>query len=130
MLRYIMLLMLIAALMVWISPPAVAGQIPTRGHISKTDASVTAVKVEAFQNCTLEQVNIWNCKPTNAVMNVKHVYTLGTTTVTNTLTSITGNTSGKGSATYTNVYLLPSDYLLFYFSSAATGLVDYVRLVN
>ena len=28
MLRYIMLLMLIAALMVWISPPAVAGQIP------------------------------------------------------------------------------------------------------
>ena len=112
------------------APPLQAEQIPTRGYLSISDASVNTVPVGDYQNGDLVKVNLWNCTPTNAIMNVKHVYTLGTTTVTNTIAAITGNLSGNGSATLTNVYLLPGDYLLFFFSSSSTGIVDYVRRVG
>ena len=128
--RYITLLLLTAFLVVS-APPLRAEQIPTRSYLSKTDATVSAVQLADYQNGTLEQVHIWNCDPTNAVLNVKHVYTLGTTIVTNSLTTITASgVLGNGSANYTNVYLLPADYLLFYFSSSSTGIVDYVRRVG
>jgi len=126
--RYITLLLLTAFLVVS-APPLRAEQIPTRSYLSKTDATVSAVQLADYQNGTLEQVHIWNCTPTNAVLNVKHVYTLGTATVTNSLATITA-TSGSGSSNFTNVYLMPRDYLLFYFNSSSTGIVDYVRRVG
>lgn len=121
------LLMLLTVLIT--APPLKAQQIPTRSYLSFTSADIQRVPVADFQNGTLEQVHLWNCTPANAVLNIKHVYTLGTVTVTNTLAAITAS-AGKGSTTLTNVYLMPRDHLLFYFSSSATGIVDYVRRVG
>lgn len=119
----IIALLLIAALSIY------AQQIPTRNYLTFSTADAQLVPVADYQNSTLEQVRLWNTTPTNAVLNVKHVYTLGTATVTNTVAAITAS-GGRGSANITNVYLMPRDYLLFYFSSSTTGIVDYVRRVG
>ena len=108
---------------------ALAGDIPTRGHISVTNSAAYTATVDSFDNGQLARVRIHNCTPTNAVLTVKHVYTLGSTTVTGTVTTVTGNLSGYGSGTLTYEYDLPSDYYLFQFSSATTGTVEYVRLI-
>lgn len=120
---------LITALLLIVALSIYAQQIPTRDYLAFKSAKAQLVPLTDYQNGTLEQVSLWNTTPANAVLNVKHVYTLGTATVTNTVAAITAS-GGKGSANITNVYLMPRDYLLFYFSSSSTGIVDYVRRVG
>ncbi len=108
---------------------AFASDIPSRGYIAVTTSGVYTKTVDSFENGQLAKVRIHNCIPTNAVLTVKHVYTLGTTVVTNTAGTVTGNLSGNGSAAITTNYDIPADRYLFQFSGATTGLVEYIRLI-
>lgn len=127
---FIIVLLMIAGFYAITAPPLMAGQLPTRGYISVTNAAVYPVTVGSYQNGELVTVKIWNCIPTNAVLTVSQVYKLGSTTVTSVVTTVTGNLSGNGSADLSAKYLIPSDLLLFKFSGATTGIVEHIRRVG
>ncbi|MDA3925189.1 MAG: hypothetical protein PF904_10885 [Kiritimatiellae bacterium] len=107
----------------------IASDIPTRGYIDVTNSAAYAAQVDSFDNGQLARVRIHNCTPTNAVLTVTHVYTLGSSTVTGTVTTVTGNLSGYGTATISAEYDQPRDYYYFKFASATTGTVEIVRLI-
>ncbi len=131
MFRKMILAALVVASVGLVAPPkADAQQIPTRDSMSISNATAKAFQIPALQNGTVDVVSIWGCNPTNATLTVKHVYSTGGITVTGTLGTVTGALgTGNGSATISNAYVIPGDWLLYQFSAAATGTVSTVRRV-
>ena len=105
--------------------PLKANDIPTRRTLSITSAAATAVQIGDWQNGQLAKLKVYNVTPTNAVLTVSQIYTLGDVPVTNTIATV----AGASTTDCTAEFLLPGDYLSFQFNAATTGIVEYILLV-